>query len=429
VNRADTVGNDRVTAISRIDPASFDSPLIYHRAGQASAPTHLKHTHWQFDLQIKDMRAAQVNVSSDLIHFGVGQPGFDLLPLELMQRAAAHRLGQGEPAFLNYGFEPGSDPFRQALADFLSQGYGTAVSPNHLFTTNGVSQALDLLCTLLTRPGDTIFVEEPTYFLALDIFRDHHLRIAALPTDDDGLMVDVLEEKLQTEKPVFVYTIPAFQNPSGVTLSPERRQRLVVLSQTHNFYVLADEVYQLLDYTAGRDSAGRPNLPMTESTVPPQPLAHVSDSDTVISLGSFSKILAPGLRLGWIEAAPTLLDRLAAGGLLQSGGGFNPFTAEIVRSLLEQGWQDEFLAHLKTTYRSRAAALSRALHRYLPDAAQFTEPAGGFFIWVKLPQVADTADLLEGLRPYLFQIGNEFARIYAKKAIIRENLSEFAANF
>ncbi|MEJ2750795.1 MAG: PLP-dependent aminotransferase family protein, partial [Anaerolineae bacterium] len=194
------------------------------------------------------MRTAQVNVPPDLIHFGVGQPGFDLLPLDLMQRAAAHRLGQGEPALLNYGLESGSDYFRQALAEFLSRGYNTAVSPDHLFTTNGISQALDLLCTLLTQPGDTIFVEEPTYFLALDIFRDHHLRIVSLPTDDDGLIIEALAEKLQMEKPVFLYTIPTFQNPSGVTLSWERRQRLIKLSQAHGFYILADEVYQLLDY-------------------------------------------------------------------------------------------------------------------------------------------------------------------------------------
>ncbi|MCB9422279.1 MAG: PLP-dependent aminotransferase family protein [Ardenticatenaceae bacterium] len=329
------------------------------------------------------MQIAQVNVPADLIHFGVGQPGFDLLPLDLLRRAAAHRLGQDEPALLQYGLETGSGYFRQALAGFLSQGYGTAVSPDHLFTTNGISQALDMLCTLLTRPGDTIFVEDPTYFLALDIFRDHHLRIISLPVDDDGLIVEALEEKLQAEKPVFVYTIPTFQNPSSVTLSLSRRQRLVELSQTHGFYVLADEVYQLLDYTA----------------VPPQRLFHVSDRSRVISLGSFSKILAPGLRLGWIEAAPALLEQLTASGLLQSGGGLNPFTAEIVRSLLEQGWQTEFLTRLKAVYRSRAAALSRALHHYLPDA-EFAEPDGGFFIWVKLPQVADTAVLLEQLRPY-----------------------------
>lgn len=340
------------------------------------------------------MRIAQVDISPELIHFGVGQPGFDLLPLELMHRAAAHRLDQNEPAFLNYGLEAGSDYFRQALADFLSRGYGTAVSAHNLFTTSGISQALDLLCTLFTQPGDTIFVEEPTYFLALDIFRDHHLRIVSLPTDDDGLMIDALAEKLKTEKPIFLYTVPTFQNPSGATLSLARRQRLIELSQVHDFYILADEVYQLLAYTA----------------VPPQPLCHISDNNRVISLGSFSKILAPGLRLGWIEAAPALLDRLANSGLLQSGGGLNPFTAEIVRSLLEQSWQDEFLAHLKTVYLSRAAALSQALRHYLPDA-QFTEPDGGFFIWVKLPQVADTAILLERLRPYhvAYHPGSKFS--------------------
>ena len=341
------------------------------------------------------MHTAQVSVPPDLIHFGVGQPGFDLLPLDLMERAAVHRLGQGEPALLQYGMEAGGDHFRQVLADFLSRRYGTAVSPDYLFTTNGISQALDLLCTLLTQPGDTIFVEEPTYFLALDIFRDHHLRIVTIPINNDGLIIEALEEKLKTGKPVFLYTIPTFQNPSGTTLSLERRQRLVKLSQTYGFYVLADEVYHLLGYTA----------------VPPQPLFHISDSDQIISLGSFSKILAPGLRLGWIEAAPLLLERLAASGLLQSGGGLNPFTSEIVRSLLEQGWQDEFLAKLRTIYQSRAAALSQALRHYLPDVAQFTEPDGGFFIWVKLLQVADTAVLLEQLRPFhvAYHPGSKFS--------------------
>ena len=338
------------------------------------------------------MRTAQVNVPPGVIHFGVGQPGFDLLPIDLMQRAAEHRLGQGsDPALLQYGLEPGGDYFRQALAEFLSRGYGTAVSPDHLFTTNGISQALDTMCGLLTQPGDTIFVEEPTYFLALDIFRDRRLRVVPIPTDENGLIIEVLLDKLRTEKPVFLYTIPAFQNPSGATLSLSRRQKLVQLSQEYGFYILADEVYQLLDFA---------DNPMAVGTAVPPPMGHICDSNTVFSLGSFSKILAPGLRLGWIEAAPILLDRLAATGLLQSGGGLNPFTAEIVRSALEQGWQDEFLAKLKAAYRSRAAVLSQALRYHLSELAQYNEPAGGFFIWAKLPQVKDTAVLLEGLRPY-----------------------------
>jgi DNA-binding transcriptional MocR family regulator len=338
------------------------------------------------------MRTAQVNVPPGVIHFGVGQPGFDLLPIDLMQRAANLRLGQGsDPALLNYGMEQGGDYFRQALADFLSRGYDTAVAPDHLFTTNGISQALDMLCGLLTRPGDTIFVEEPTYFLALDIFHDRRLHVVPLPTDENGLVINALIDKLRTEKPVFLYTIPAFQNPSGTTLSLARRQELVRLSQEHGFYILADEVYQLLGFADDGAESG---------TAVPPPMAHISPGDTVISLGSFSKILAPGLRLGWLEAAPALLAQLAATGLLQSGGGLNPFTAEIVRSAIEQGWQDEFLARLKAIYRSRAVVLSQALHHYLSDFAQFDEPEGGFFIWVKLPQIADTAVLLEGLRPY-----------------------------
>ena len=324
-------------------------------------------------------QTTQIDVPEKMIDFGIGQPGPDLLPLEVMRQAAKHRLKTIEPShLLAYGNEQGSHSFRLILANFLSTHYQTPVQPDHLFVTNGNSQGLDLVCTLFTQAGDTVFVEDPTYDLALNIFADHHLNVIGLPVDKAGLNIEALEEKLTQHQPTFLYTIPTFHNPTGVTLSASRREKLVALSQKHNFLVVADEVYHLLSF--GKS--------------PPTPLGSYIASNTVLSLGTFSKILAPGLRLGWIQAGSDILARLVHGGVLTSGGGLNPFTSAIVSSVLELGLQDNFLKQLKTIYQQRSTTLSAALKKYLPNTVSFDELKGGFFIWLRFPDDIDTQDLL-----------------------------------
>ena len=324
------------------------------------------------------IRTTQVNIGPEMIDIGIGQPDASLLPLEIMKIAADHRLSLGNSDLLGYGPEPGDGYFLLALADFLSSEYGYPVAAESLFTTGGSSHALDLICTLFTQPGDIIFAEEPTYFLALRIFEDHGVRVIGLPMDAEGLRMETLEEKLQQIQPKIVYTIPTFHNPTGGTLSAKRRKRLVELSQEHGFLIMADEVYPLLHYTQK----------------PPAPMAQLIDSGSVLSFGSFSKILAPGLRLGWIQAAPHLLKRLTGCGFIDSGGSPNHFTANLVRSVLELGLQQEHLAMLRATYKRRSATLCNALREHLPHVATFVEPAGGFFVWIELPESFDTALLL-----------------------------------
>lgn len=328
----------------------------------------------------------QANPPPGVIDLGIGQPGHELLPLSIIREAAARRLADDDPAFLNYGYTQGDGRFRLALADFLEDQYRLDVSPHTLLATAGVSQALDLICTLYTRPGDTIFVEDPTYFLALRIFADHHLNVVPVPTDDHGLHVDALPALLATHQPVFLYTIPVFQNPSGVTLTPARRRDLLALSRERDFFIVADEVYQMLAYTR----------------VPPPPLARSIDSERVLSLGSFSKILAPGLRLGWIQAAPRHIETLAGGGMMDSGGSPAHFAANVVREALQQGLQTAYLADLRRTYRRRLAAMDAALARHLPGAT-YARPEGGFFFWVRLDGAADTAVLRQ--RAAAHQVG------------------------
>jgi 2-aminoadipate transaminase len=248
--------------------------------------------------------------------------------------------------------------------------------------TNGISNALDLICATFTRPGDTILVEEPSYFLALRIFADHDLRIVSIQTDENGLVIEDLEEKLAGVRPKFLYTIPTFQNPGGYTLPQDRRERLVDLSREHDFLIVADEVYHFLNYS-------NQNV---------KPFAAYADLETVISLNSFSKILAPGLRLGWMQAHPKVIKRLVGSGLLDSGGGLNPFTSAIVLELVEAGDLEKNITGLIATYRSRLAAMDAALRRELPQAI-FQTPQGGFFFWVCLPGV-DGGGLREKAREF-----------------------------
>lgn len=312
------------------------------------------------------------------IDFGIGQPSLSLLPVHELRTAADHFLAQGNPLLLQYGADHGDTNFRNVLSGFLSRHYATTVPADQLLITAGASQSLDLICTRFTKHGDTIFVEEPTYFLALLVFRDHGLNVVGIPIDEHGMRVDALEDALTRHRPVLIYTIPTFQNPSAITLSAERRKRLMELSAQHDFLVVADEVYHLLDFGT--------------APPPPQPIAAHADTGQVLSLGSFSKICAPGLRLGWIQSSSAHLDTLTASGLVQSGGGLNPFTSGVMRSMIELGLADSCLDYFRNVYRDRSIMLGNALREYLP-AASFAQPHGGFFIWLQLPNGCDVAYL------------------------------------
>ena len=332
------------------------------------------------------LQISQFYVPAGFIDLGLGDPQFSLLPLELMRQAAEERFSQNDPEFLQYGAKQGDGTFRESLAKFLSCGYDFPTGPESLFITSGASMGLHLICTLFTRPGDTIFIEEPTYFFALRIFADHDLHLVPISTDGNGLIIESLEEKLSGSRPKFLYLIPTFQNPTGHTLSLERRERLVSLSRQHNFLLVADEVYHFL----------------STSGLPPKPFASDTESGNVISLGSFSKILAPGLRLGWIQANAEIINRFVNSGLLDSGGGMNPFTSAIVNRVLETGRLEQHIIKLTSTYRQRIAVMDAALHQYLPGV-EYTPPQGGYFFWVHLPDKIDATELQR--RAETFKVG------------------------
>jgi 2-aminoadipate transaminase len=354
----------------------------------------------------------QTDVPPGIIDLGSGNPSLELLPIEILERASANYFSVGDRRTLQYGAERGNGYFLAALAEFLSTSLQLDVPVVALLTANGASAALDLLCTLYTKPGDLIFVEEPTYFLARRIFADHHLQVAAVLMDKDGLDIEQLEEKLSQALPKFIYTIPTFHNPASMTLAEERRERLVNLAHQNNFLIIADEVYQFLAY----------------HTTPPKPLAAFSNKvEQVISINSFSKILAPGLRLGWIQAHPKVIKRLAECGLLDSGGGLNPFTSGIVRYLIQAGDLTENIAKLRSVYQKRSVAMNKALAQYLPEA-DYLIPHGGYYYWVRLPGL-DTSQLRDRAQKsgIDFRPGSLFSSKLGLKEYLRLSFSYYNA--
>eukprot|EP00638_Chattonella_subsalsa_P021947 CAMPEP_0117862218 /NCGR_PEP_ID=MMETSP0950-20121206/4833_1 /TAXON_ID=44440 /ORGANISM="Chattonella subsalsa, Strain CCMP2191" /LENGTH=346 /DNA_ID=CAMNT_0005712711 /DNA_START=291 /DNA_END=1331 /DNA_ORIENTATION=- len=283
---------------------------------------------------------------------------------------------------LQYGSDQGYESFRKDLGHFLSKRYEFPISFEALMVSNGNSHGISLCCSTLCSQHNqkkVVFVEDPSYFLAFNIFKEQHIDIVAVGMDAEGMQVSEVEALIQQGKiPSMVYTIPAFHNPTGTCMSEQRMDRLVQLAIEHNFVIVADEPYPLLNY-------GGKTIPL---------IARYVSSGHVVSLGSFSKILAPGLRLGWIHASPILIKKLAQSAVIQSGGCVNPVMAGIVHSAINLGYLEAHIDNLNQVYCKRKKLLSQALKDHLPEIS-FLEPQGGYFIWCKLPAGIDSASFLE----------------------------------
>lgn len=314
------------------------------------------------------------------INFGIGQPSGDLTPPALFHEMSERFFAGASAADFNYGDPRGDPQFIASLAAFVERAYGRAVEPANLFLTGGNSQALDLVCERFTRPGDTVFVEEPCYFLAYQILLDHELKLVPIPVDADGMRMDAFEEALRRDHPRLAYTIPSFSNPTGATLSRERRERLADLSREHDFVVAADEVYQLLAY---------------DGEVPPA-MGTLIDRGNVISMGTFSKILAPAFRCGWIQASAEFTGRLVDSGWVTSGGAINQMASLVVRQAIDSGALERHIGFLRRAYGARRDAMQRALLEHCSGIARWTCPRGGYFFWLELSEGVETAPLKPG---------------------------------
>jgi DNA-binding transcriptional MocR family regulator len=321
--------------------------------------------------------------------FNFGQPDPDLLPVEAVGRAPAAALAAFGAEALAYGAPEGAWPLLGWIRDRVEQREGIALPLEECIGTGGNSDAIDQICTLFTSPGDIAFAESPTYHLGLRILQDHHLDLRPVPTDAEGLRVDVLAAQLRQlassgQRARLLYTIPTFHNPTGVNLSASRRRALVDLAAEHDLLIVEDDVYRELTY----DGAAPPSL------------FSIAPRGTVMRLGSFAKALAPGLRLGWINCSATQAKRFADGGLRDSGGAPNFSMAMMVAALCRAGDFDRHGERLRAAYRERRDSLAATLRETLPSGASFEVPGGGYFIWVTLPNEIDTEALLARADPF-----------------------------
>lgn len=306
--------------------------------------------------------------------FVFGQPHPSLLPVAAMQRAAHDTFETLGSAPLAYGAPEGVWPLLEWQRQRTAALEQIALSRAEIIGTAGNSQGLDEVCTLFTAPGDIVFVESPTYHLALKTLRDHHLDLHPVPIDADGLRVDLLESALREldargKKARALYTIPTFHNPTGMSLSLERRRQLVALAERHGLLIVEDDVYRELWF----------DMP------PPPSLFALAPRGRVIRLGSYSKTLAPGLRLGFVTCSADQALRFADDGVRDSGGAPSFAMGMIAATLCRAGGFDMHLEELRQSLRARRDALLHALDRDLTPGCHVTRPGGGYFIWITLP--------------------------------------------
>lgn len=333
----------------------------------------------------------------------VGAPSTRLLQkcAEVVQKAtlALHKSEHCPYAF-QYGAEPGPFAIRSELAKFLSEHYADTVNLEDLWVNAGASQGLDFSAHTFFEPGDVAFVEEPSYFIGLKALKDDlGMRVVGVPSDQDGVMVDELEKLMMeycnelrqpTDKKPYsamLYCTPTFNNPTGSCLPADRCKKLIMLLRKHNVLAVCDDVYNLLSF--GDDSP------------PPQRLFafdHKSDADykgNVISNGSFSKVLAPGLRLGWMEVPEKARKVLKTSAYNQSGGCFNHYMSCIISVALQEGLVKEHLLMARKIYRSQCDTLCDSLDNYMPGQVSYQKPKGGYFVWVTLPPEIDGDKLFD----------------------------------
>ena len=310
-----------------------------------------------------------------VISFSGGVPDLDTFPVDDFRRAMQTVFKRDGQAAMGYGSVQGYAPLCEAIARFLGE-HGMAVAPGEVFIASGSQQALSLVAMALVRPGDTVIVESPTYSNAIQLFNWLDVRLVGVPTDDEGLRVDLLEHLLKHHRPRLIYAIPTFHNPTGATLSGSRRRTLLALAERYGVPVVEDDYVSDLRYDGPREPS----------------LRALDRAGNVIHVSTFSKTLMPGPRVGFVLARGPLLERLVALKRRTDLG-----TSGLIQRALEvyvgEGRWRAHTRRVSRVYRQRRDAMLAAMERCFPLQAEWTPPKGGFFVWVRLPAGVSITDL------------------------------------
>lgn len=308
-----------------------------------------------------------------IISFAGGLPAPDTFPVAELQDICSQVLQEKGAMALQYGTTEGEAPLREAIAQWMNREKA-AIKPENILVTAGSQQGLDMVAKVFIDPGDIIIVELPSYIGGLQAFTAYRAKMIGVPQDNEGMRMDKLEKVLdklarRKKKPKFIYVVPDFQNPSGVTMSLERRKKLLALAYQHGVPIVEDSPYRDLRF------AGEP--------VPA--IYALDDQEQVIALGTFSKIFCPGLRLAWIMAPATWLDKMIVA--KQSMDLCCPtFNQLVAAEYIGRGFLPKQIERIRELYGRKREVMLKALKRHMPKGVKWTKPEGGLFLWVKLPK-------------------------------------------
>jgi DNA-binding transcriptional MocR family regulator len=339
----------------------------------------------------------------DSISLAYGLPHAELFPLDDFRRCVDRVLRKEGRVLLQLGATGGYPPLQQYLASQMAL-QGVAVNPDEILITNGCQQSLDLIRRVLVGPGDEIAIEDPTYPGAISVFCGNNAKYVSIPVGDQGMDLAVLEDVLSQRRPKLIYTIPTFQNPTGITMGMNSRRRLLELAIKYRVPIVEDDIYRELHYEG-------PALPSLKA---------MDKYGVVISINSFSKVGFPGLRVGWVVAPRAVIDHLSLA----------KQTCDLHASLLTQAAIYEFSRHgllakhikrVKKAYAVRRDAMIAALEKYFPGEAVWNRPQGGMAVWVKLPDYLNSNEILmhSAERGVLFSPGSHFYAGHERQNMMR----------
>jgi 2-aminoadipate transaminase len=328
---------------------------------------------------MRDLMA--ITARPEVISLAGGLPDTSTFPSDSFAAQMTRIAHDSSAEALQYGPTEGFEETKACILEVMG-AEGMAPDSDDLIVTTGGQQAIDLIAKTLVDPGDPVICEAPTYPGAVPTFCSYEADVHQVSTDRDGMRIDELEELLEAlavsgRRPKFIYSVPSFQNPAGVTMSEERRRRLVELARRHEVLIVEDNPYGLLRFEGE-----------------PQPTLYGLDGgDYVLYLGTLSKILSPGIRIGWVVAPPPVLEKI---GLGKQAADLCTSTLSqyFVREYFAEGRWREYIDDLVEIYRDRRDAMVDALERHFPGEAEWTRPKGGLFLWATLPDYIDTTDLL-----------------------------------
>ncbi len=335
---------------------------------------------------------ASAGEQKEVISLAAGTPAQNLLPVELLRSILDDGLNASRQSALSYSPVEGLHSLRRAIAARMRKR-GVIIDTSQILILSGSTQGIGLLGRLLLRPGDEVVVEVPTYLGAIQTFRALGARVLGVPTDSDGMRVDLLESVLARHHPRLIYTQPTFHNPTGVVMSPDRRRRLLLLARRYQTPILEDDPYGEM-YFEGK---------------PPQPLKALDSNGQVLYLSTYSKLLAPGLRVAWLAAPEPLIERLTLHKQIFDLN-TNTLGQWLVSEILQRNLLDDHLIHVRRRYQEKRDLMLEAIGKHWPTSVRVNRPQGGFHLWCRLPSDMRARSLLrECARDHVaFVIGEPF---------------------